>query len=148
MKQPRSSASLQAEADDAANKQSSSAHPLLSKKVSDHLANERTFLAWIRTGLATTAFGFVVARLPIPAPLTGGKTQVLVPSWMPFSALVGISLAVLGMVMMGVGLLNFLHIRRNIDRDAFHPPVRFVVLLTILASLIGLLLVGYLILTV
>jgi hypothetical protein len=36
----------------------------------------------------------------------------------------------------------------NIDRDAFHPPVRFVVLLTILASLIGLLLAVYLILTV
>jgi putative membrane protein len=31
-----------------------------SKKVTDHLANERTFLAWIRTGLATITFGFVV----------------------------------------------------------------------------------------
>ena len=39
---------------------------------------------------------------------------------------------------LGLALLNFLHIRANIDRDAFHPPVRFVVLLTILASLIGL----------
>ncbi len=47
----------------------------MSKKVSDHLANERTFLAWVRTGLATITFGFVVERLPIPAPLAGGKTQ-------------------------------------------------------------------------
>ena len=29
----------------------------------EHLAAERTFLAWIRTGLAIMAFGFVVARL-------------------------------------------------------------------------------------
>src|SRR5579883_1109747 len=36
--------------------------PRTSKKVSDHLANERTFLAWIRTGLATITFGFVVER--------------------------------------------------------------------------------------
>ena len=35
-----------------------------------------------------------------------------------------------------------------IDQDAFHPPVCFVVLLTILASLIGLLLAVYFILTV
>ncbi len=148
MEQSRSIAVLQAEADDAANKQSSSAHPLMSKKVSDHLANERTFLAWVRTGLATIGFGFVVARLPIPAPLAGVKTPIAVPSWVPFSALVGISLTVLGMVMMVLALLNFLHIRVNIDRDAFHPPVCFVLLLTILASLIGLLLVGYLLLTV
>ena len=33
-----------------------------SKKVSDHLANERTFLAWIRTGLATITFGFVIEQ--------------------------------------------------------------------------------------
>jgi|SRR5581483_8366281 len=30
--------------------------------VSDYLAAERTFLAWIRTGLALIGFGFVVAR--------------------------------------------------------------------------------------
>jgi putative membrane protein len=32
------------------------------RNVSDYLAAERTFLAWIRTGLALMAFGFVVAR--------------------------------------------------------------------------------------
>jgi uncharacterized membrane protein YidH (DUF202 family) len=29
---------------------------------SDHAANERTFLAWVRTGIATIAFGFVVEK--------------------------------------------------------------------------------------
>jgi len=29
---------------------------------SDHAANERTFLAWIRTGIAVVAFGFVVEK--------------------------------------------------------------------------------------
>lgn len=28
----------------------------------EHLANERTFLAWIRTSLAVTGFGFAVAK--------------------------------------------------------------------------------------
>ena len=29
---------------------------------SDHAANERTFLAWVRTGIAVIAFGFVIER--------------------------------------------------------------------------------------
>lgn len=29
---------------------------------SDHAANERTFLAWVRTGIAMIAFGFVVEK--------------------------------------------------------------------------------------
>ncbi len=29
---------------------------------SDHAANERTFLSWIRTGVAVIAFGFVIER--------------------------------------------------------------------------------------
>ncbi len=31
----------------------------------DRLANERTFLAWLRTGIAVTGLGFVVARFDI-----------------------------------------------------------------------------------
>jgi putative membrane protein len=29
---------------------------------SDHAANERTFLSWVRTGIAVIAFGFVIER--------------------------------------------------------------------------------------
>ena len=31
----------------------------------DHAANERTFLAWVRTAIALTAFGFVVERFDL-----------------------------------------------------------------------------------
>jgi uncharacterized membrane protein YidH (DUF202 family) len=33
----------------------------------DHAANERTFLAWIRTGLAVAAFGFFLNACETPA---------------------------------------------------------------------------------
>ena len=36
-----------------------------SGKAADHLANERTFLAWIRTSISIIVFGFVVARFGI-----------------------------------------------------------------------------------
>src|SRR4029077_15747584 len=32
------------------------------RRYSDHAANERTFLAWVRTGLAVLAFGFVIEK--------------------------------------------------------------------------------------
>jgi len=31
----------------------------------EHLANERTFLAWLRTGIAIVVFGFAIARFAI-----------------------------------------------------------------------------------
>lgn len=35
------------------------------KNFSDHAANERTFLAWVRTGVAVIAFGFLVERFDL-----------------------------------------------------------------------------------
>lgn len=32
------------------------------RSFSDHAANERTFLAWVRTGIAVIAFGFVIEK--------------------------------------------------------------------------------------
>ena len=117
-----------------------------SKKVSDHLANERTFLAWIRTGLATITFGFVIERFGLLLRELGFKNQAAFLFPVPFSALIGVSLTLLGVVVIIVALLNFLHIRVAIDAETFHPPTRFAILLTVLTSLIGLLLAVYLLL--
>jgi putative membrane protein len=35
---------------------------VLIPRFSDHAANERTFLAWVRTGIATIAFGYVIEK--------------------------------------------------------------------------------------
>jgi putative membrane protein len=36
--------------------------PVMIGGYSDHAANERTFLAWVRTGIAVIAFGFVIEK--------------------------------------------------------------------------------------
>jgi putative membrane protein len=47
---------------------------------SDHAANERTYLAWVRTGIAVIAFGFVIEKfnlfmLTVTSAALGGALQ-------------------------------------------------------------------------
>lgn len=118
----------------------------ISKRVTDHLANERTFLAWIRTGLATITFGFVVERFGLLLRELGFKNAVS-ETPVHISSIIGVSLTLLGVLIMVFALVNFLHIRRAIDAERFHPPAAFAIILTILACVIGVLLAVYLLLT-
>src|SRR6267143_3485020 len=71
-----------------------------SKKVTDHLANQRTFLAWVRTGLATITFGFVVERFGLLLRELGLKSSPssIIPAH--YSSIFGVSLTLLGVIMM------------------------------------------------
>jgi putative membrane protein len=122
-------------------------HVGTSKRVTDHLANQRTFLAWIRTGLATITFGFVVERFGLLLRELGFKIGLTEIIPIPYSTFFGVSLTLLGVIMMVVALFEFLQIRRSIDSERFHPPAVFAIILTILAAIIGLLLAIYLFLT-
>lgn len=128
-------------------RQSEEKRPTTSKKVTDHLANERTFLAWIRTGLATITFGFVVERFGLLLRELGLKSNTVAASSIHYSSFIGVTLTLLGVVIMIVSLLNFLHIRSSIDNEQFHPQASFAILLTILAGCIGIILAIYLVLT-
>jgi putative membrane protein len=65
--------------------------------VRDHLANERTFLAYLRTALALIGFGFVLARLDPHARL---------------SLAVGVGMVVGGVAVMLFGAWRYLDERR------------------------------------
>jgi len=77
----------------------------------------------------------------------GLKSGTQSASSIHYSSLIGVTLTLLGVVVMIVSLLNFLHIRRSIDSEQFHPQAGFAILLTVLASLIGVVLAIYLLLT-
>lgn len=87
------------------------------RNFSDHAANERTFLAWVRTAIAIMAFGFLVAKFNVFLRLARvslrGDRQVSLPA----SGLGGIA----GVILTGAGLLivvlaavRFLRLRRAI----------------------------------
>jgi putative membrane protein len=74
----------------------------------DYLAEERTFLAWIRTSLTLMGFGFVVARFGLflqAIQITHGSSAVQVHGFSPW----------IGTVFIVVGVaLNLLSIRRHL----------------------------------
>jgi putative membrane protein len=89
------------------------------RNFSDHAANERTFLAWVRTAIAVMAFGFLVAKfnlfLKIAAQsLAGGGHAPAVPGG-GFGDVAGIALILAGTVMVAVAAVRFVRTGRAID---------------------------------
>jgi putative membrane protein len=125
-------------------KQPSSAHPVRNTKVSDHLANERTFLAWVRTGIAVMAFGFVIERFGLLLRELGLKVGLGSSSSFPASKWLGIVVIILGISMLIVALFHFIQVQRTINEECYQPSRLFPIVLTCLASLVGLLLAIYL----
>lgn len=82
-------------------------------------ANERTLLAWVRTGLGIMAFGFVVARLGLwlaqvqPAS-GGGGTGV--------SLWVGVALVLFGAATLFVSAVRFRRAHQDIVESRPHVP--------------------------
>src|SRR5438552_15152322 len=80
-------------------------HVGTSKRVTDHLANQRTFLAWIRTGLATITFGFVVERFGLLLLELGFKIGLIEVLSIYCSSFFGVSFTTVVVIMMIVALV-------------------------------------------
>lgn len=110
----------------------------------DHLANERTFLAWVRTAVAIVVFGFAIGRFSIAlrqlTALEGrGVPKGGISVWM------GASSIVLGVVLVIAGLIRYRQTRARLDQGTFEPAGFVLDLVTILTVLFGLALAVYLI---
>ena len=90
------------------------------RNFSDHAANERTFLAWVRTAIAVMAFGFLVAKfnlfLKIAAQsLAGASGRVIAVRGGGFGDVAGLVLIIAGTTMVAVAALRFIRTGRAID---------------------------------
>ena len=109
--------------------------------VREHQANERTMLAWIRTGIALMGFGFAIARFGlflrelVPSGTVAPKAvQSLGSGW------VGTLLVALGMMTNLAAVLRYARVRHAIERgDLGAPSSALVYALGTGAALIGLL---------
>ena len=87
------------------------------ERYSDHAANERTFLAWVRTAIAVMAFGFLVERFDLFLQIAGQTLarRTLSPTGQLAGNVVGLMLIGLGAVAIILALLRFRRTARQID---------------------------------
>jgi putative membrane protein len=106
-----------------------------------HQANERTMLAWIRTGIALMAFGFAIARFGVFLRQVASLGQMAPrPSQGVGSTWVGAALVALGMLANLLATVRYGRIRRAIERgDVGAPHAAMVYAFGAIATLVGLL---------
>jgi putative membrane protein len=111
-----------------------------------YMAAERTFLAWIRTGVALMGFGFVVARFGLflrevaalgQPPATGGPAPSLV---------LGLALVVLGVLVNAIAAVRHRAYVAAIDGGRFRSAFGsgYAVSIAVLLTLVGVAMAVYL----
>ena len=118
------------------------------KNYTDHAANERTFLAWVRTAVAIIAFGFVVERfdlfLAILVPSNAAGKFAIHRS--AFGRDAGLLLIVAGVAMTVLATVRFVKTAKEIDDTKVIPGTgsRLDIALATLLALLGAALFFYL----
>jgi putative membrane protein len=129
-----------------------SARATMIDRYSDHAANERTFLAWVRTAIAIMAFGFLVEKFDLFLEIAGQTLarQPLSVGGQSLGNVAGLILIGLGAVMIILALVRFRRTGREIDsaERIAGSGERLDLALPALLTLIGVALFAYLSYTV
>jgi putative membrane protein len=100
-----------------------------SSRIRDHLANERTYLAWMRTAVGLMGFGVVILRLRAFQP-------PLVPR-LGYGWKLGLTFSIVGLLTVLLSTQHYFAVRWSIDEDAYEPPDRWVILFSLAVTLLG-----------
>ncbi|MGA8865299.1 MAG: DUF202 domain-containing protein [Gallionella sp.] len=94
---------------------------------SDHAANERTFLAWVRTGIAVIAFGFVIEKFNLfmltiaRSNLTDAGVRARLERLSgPLGRYEGFALILVGIAVIAVAAVRFVRTARLLDDQETH----------------------------
>ncbi|MGD9657552.1 MAG: YidH family protein [Methylocystis sp.] len=105
-------------------------------------ANERTFLAWVRTGVAVIALGFVIERfnlflLSIAGVVTENADRLRIYRFdSPAGRYGGAALVAVGVTLIVVSTVRFIHTARLLSRDEPYTARTTSVSLYVLAALL------------
>lgn len=100
-------------------------------RIRDHLANERTYLSWMRSAIALMGFGVLIVRLRILRP-------PLAPQAPGVGWRLGLVFAVVGLLAVLMSTQHYFAVRDDIEEDTYEPPDRWVILSSITILLLGL----------
>ena len=93
---------------------------------SDHAANERTFLAWVRTGIAIVVFGFVIEKFNLfllmiaDADAVKGCRAALERLSGPVGRYEGLALILVGLPLIVAAAIRFIQVRRLLADQETH----------------------------
>jgi inner membrane protein YidH len=119
-------------------------------RIQQHLANQRTFLAWLRTAVALVGLGFVVSRfgLFLRTIIVAHSHSVAAldqnPAQYSLSSLVGNSMVVLGIVFTGFALKNYLDTHKSIMKGSYQPKHVYIYLASISLIVLSAVIFAYL----
>lgn len=116
------------------------------RNFADHSANERTFLAWIRTAVAIMGFGFIVEKLGVSDPSAAGQAQQALIAVDHVGEYTGLALILVGLALIVGATIRFLTLRRLLEssREMRGVSVAIDVSLAALLALLGVALIVYL----
>jgi putative membrane protein len=118
------------------------------ERYTDHAANERTFLAWVRTSIAIMAFGFLVEKFDLFLEFASKSLAARMPSvgGQLVGNIAGLLLIALGAAIMVLAIIRFRHTALDIDSAETRPGSgdRMDVILTVLLVILGAALFVYL----
>ena len=98
-------------------------------RVRDHLANERTYLAWMRTAIAMMGFGVVIVRLRVfHPPLTAQPGN----GWK-----LGLVFSLVGLGTVFLSTQHYFSVRRDIDEDTYEPAHFLVIVFSLAVALLA-----------
>ena len=89
--------------------------------VRDHLANERTFLAWIRTAVSLLGFGVLVARLNVAAGVAAPTSATGTTFGLRHSVLLGLLFMTSGLATLFLAVWDYFRTRRMIEAGDYTP---------------------------
>jgi putative membrane protein len=118
-----------------------------SKSLSDYLAAERTFLAWIRTGLALMGFGFVVARFGLFLREIAMTTHSRPLESTGVSLWIGTALLLLGVTVNVTASIHHVRLIGHLNRgDRINRPSTAAITVALTLAALGLAMAIYLVL--
>jgi putative membrane protein len=114
---------------------------------SDYLAAERTFLAWIRTGLALMGFGFVVARFGLFLEALQTEHSTFQSRTYGLSFWFGTGLIVLGVLVNAFSAWSHIRLIHQLERGGplSHRPSTLALAVAVILAALGLAMAIYLI---
>jgi putative membrane protein len=98
------------------------------ERLREHQANERTFLAWLRTSIALIGFGLAIDRFSLflreKQPIVGDKE---IPTFsMISSQSISIGLVIAGIIIIMLAVWRYNQVFQQIEQDNYQPT-RFLI---------------------